>query len=484
MSRTIKFHKSVQLGREIIVDGKASLRVQIWAIWIFITLMAITITGCASASSILESPLTVVKHIETTPHGLDATQFLDPDYMQSSTHRVDPQAMLEGYLLSYTIETPNERIVVIGTEQTKAQIREIYATAVLLQRSTAGTVLKSVKDRTTNLVETPYRVSKTLVSRASQISDTKDAVTFVPEQVGQALGGLLNGVKELTVTGARISKGAAGTNCSGLACVGKVGSDVWSGFNSLAGKHNASRRLHSEFGTDPETQNKDYRRQIDRLAYAGAYTSTTIKLGAGQAGINYISPAFIGVGYYNNAEFVGQYEDAHRPKNMEKKSLLGWGADMRSVDSFYQNEAFTKQYRRRTFKVLNAIPDKSFALKFLDDAAKVKERYNAEIMVVKYEYIATLAVNEGVSEYVEDALGPVIVSNDGTAILPLYADYLSWTPQLSETLQSLAKRHDKSAIHVLGYVDADVTEKALELGVKILELQDRGAAFSLGSKLQ
>ena len=170
---------------------------------------------------------------------------------------------------------------------------------------------------------------------------------------------LAKGFEEFGVTIIRISKGAASTKCSGYTCVKKAGTDIWSGFNSLAGKHNASRRLHSEFNTDPETNNKVYRKQIDRLAYANAYTGTTIKLGAGQAGIDYLSDAFMGVGYYNNAEFIVSYEDAHRQRNNEKEILKGWGADTNLVNFFYKNKTYTKKYRRRLFKSLDTITPRS-----------------------------------------------------------------------------------------------------------------------------
>jgi len=113
---------------------------------------------------------------------VNAAQFLGAEFMQSPYHRVEPLAVSDGYMLRYAIETPYERVVVTGTEQTKRRIREIHATETLRQRSTGGAILGSAKDRTTNLVETPYRIGKTLVNRADDISNVEDAVLFVPER--------------------------------------------------------------------------------------------------------------------------------------------------------------------------------------------------------------------------------------------------------------------------------------------------------------
>ena len=408
------------------------------------------------------------------PPSVDAAQFIGADYMQGPFHRVAPQAISDGYMLRYTIETPYERMVVIGTEQAKNRIHEIQAAETLRQRSTGGAILGSAKNRTTNLVETPYRIGKTLVNRAGEISNVGEAALFVPEQVGQAAGSLLHGVGELGVTALRITKGAAGTKCSGFGCVEKAGEDIWSGVNSLAGKHNASRRLHAEFGTDPQTDYKPYRKQVDRLAYANSYTGTAIKLGAGQAGIDYISPAFTGVGYVNNAEFVGGYKDAHRQKNFEKDSYKAWGADPRAVEDLFKNDAYTKLNRRRLFAALNAIPDKAFAVRLLHDTADSPDRSHTKSHLALYDYIAALAARGEVTAFISNAPRPLISSQDGTLILPIYSDYLEASPHLIDELQNIKSRNPKAALHVLGYAAPSAKQAAKERGVQVVEWPGRG----------
>jgi len=415
------------------------------------------------ATALTAASASNAQYAQTSQRMVDAAQFLGTNYMQSPYHRVAPQAVTDGYMLRYTIETPYERMVVVGTEQAKIRIQEIHATEALRQRSTGGAILGSAKDRTTNLVRTPYRIGKTLVNRADDISNVGDAVLFVPEQVGQAAGNLIHGVGELGVTAVRITKGAAGTKCSGFNCVEKAGSDIWSGVNSLAGKHNASRRLHAEFGTDPQTDNKAYRKQIDRLAYANSYTGTTIKLGAGQAGIDYLSPAFTGIGY----------EDAHRQKNFEKNIYKSWGANPAAVESLYRNEAFTKLNRRRLFKALNTLPDKNFAVKLLHNAADSPSRSHTEAHLATNDYIAALTAKNDVAAYINNTPAPLITLRDGTVTLPIYADYLSMSPQLAASLQDLTNRSRKSAVHVLGYAGPDVKQNARRLGVQLVEWPGR-----------
>ena len=413
-------------------------------------------------------------HAQPYPqHTVDAAKFLGFEYMQSAHHRVAPLALSDGHMLRYSIETPYEQLVVTGTEQTKQRIHEIHATEALRQRSTGGAIVGAAKDRTTNLVKTPYRIGKTLVNRASDISNVEEAVLFIPKQVGQVASGLIDGVGELGVTALRITKGAAGTECSGFNCVEKAGEDIWSGVNSLAGKHNAARRLHAEFGTDPQTKNNAYRKQINRLAYANAYTGTTVKLGTGQAGIDYLSPAFIGVGYINNAEFVGGYKDAHRQRNHEKNSYKAWGTDPRMVEYLFENDAFTQRNRRRLFTALDAIPDKDLAVTLLHDIADSPNGSHTKSHLALYDHISALAVRGEITGYIYDDPWPLIASNDGTLILPIYSDYLQHTPELIAELKKLKQRNGQSALHVLGYASPEVKQGVRQLDIQVVEWPGR-----------
>ncbi len=422
---------------------------------VFIVLSAYIVTS-ERAWAELAAPVTV-----------DAKTFIGSEFMQSPYHFVAPNALSNGVMLTYIIETPMECMSITGTEQARTRIKEIHAAAILRRRSTPGAILGAAKDRTTNLIETPYRVSKSIIDKGTKINSVTDAVLFLPEYALHVTTQLIEGVKELTVTGVRVSKGAANTQCSGLGCIEKAGADVWSGVNSLAGKHNASRRIHAEFGTDPDTRFQSYRRQVDRLAYAEGYTSTTIKLGAGNAGIDYLSPAFTNVGYYNNGEFVSYYEDAHRQRNKEKKALISWGASPQTVNNFYKNRIYTKIQKRRMFKALSSLPNEKFRTKLFLEASQVKSRDAALPTLRKHEYFAMLSEQEQIERYISSEFKPMVILKNQTLILPIYADYLTWNKDLKILINKLAKGTRPKSIHVLGYATPEVTRNSQKKGIVI-----------------
>lgn len=429
-----------------------------------------TIVNLVAITYLFNSPSSYSQDLLTGSKYLNAINFLGEDYMSSPNHQVRPQAFSNGYMLEYEILNNNKIVKVLGTKQTKIYIREIEATEALQKRSTAFAILLSAKNRTTNLVETPIRVSKTIGRLGSEIKTFEDFVMFIPKHSTNAVFQLAKGFGEFGVTIIRITRGAASTKCSGYTCVKKAGTDIWSGFNSLAGKHNASRRLHSEFSTDPETNNKSYRNQIDRLAYANAYTGTTIKLGAGQAGIDYLSDAFMGVGYYNNAEFIVSYEDAHRQRNFEKEILKSWGAETDLVNFFYKNKTYTKKYRRRLFKSLDIITDKAFALDLFNAAAKENNRTIAMSKLRTIEHIAYLTSNRDVHKYLGSPELPVIIERNGLSTLTIYADLIHWTDKFESQMDAIENIDQLSNIDILGYSSLDFKKEAKMRKITVRDL--------------
>jgi len=418
----------------------------------------------------------VIPKAMATPYearlAVPAQNFLGADWMQSPYHRVAPMAHNNGFSNVYTIETSDGIYTIRGTNQTRILIKEIEATYMLRQKPTIGAVGKSLKNRTTNLVTTPLRTINAVGDRIDAVGSVEDAVLFTPRLVGDVGGGLVNGVGEMAVTGVRIVKGAAGTKCSGLECIQKAGEDIWSGINSLAGKHNASRRLHASLGTDRETRNKNLKREIDRLSYAEAYTGATFKFIIPNAELNYLSGYQRGIGYYNNGEFLAEYEDAHRGRNRDKDMLRNRGVSQETIDQLYANEAFTNKDRANLSQALSALGPTPYLSDFVNNAALAPSPYAAQNKLVIYQYYARLAQSGTLANFVA---GPSILAQrkDGTLILPFAADYIQWSPDAAIAVQNSARtaqsHGQRAEIHVLGHASQTFKNNSQRLGVNVIE---------------
>lgn len=403
------------------------------------------------------------QNFDKTDYRVAAQDILGPEWMSGKYHDVYPYALLEGDFLRYQVRTEDGDVTIKGTQDVRVYIYELYATEILRMRSTPGVVLQSTGSRMVNLVRTPVNVAKGLGRRAEDVNSLGDAAMFVPELTVDVAGGLLKGVGELFVTGERLTSSVGGTKCSGFQCVKKAGSDVWSGTNSLMGKHNASRKIHREFGTDPQTENKDYRFQVDRIAYAESYIGTAVKIGVGNAGIEAVSPIMQGVGYYNNGEFLSGYEDAHRQRNFEKNQIESWGEDRTRIAAFYKSKIFTKLQRRDFFKALNVIHDVEMKRRLFDEAYWVQDRASARAHLSRAQHIAAMSEQGKIIGFDKEAFYPSYKTRSAIRVTPIYADMLHG-PQALSLLHRDGLRQE---IHVIGRASKSFIDKAQSQGVTV-----------------
>lgn len=419
-------------------------------------------------------------------HGkyVPAQDFLTPDLMRSSLHQVNTQAYNDGYANNYEITTPHHVYVVQGTRQAIDLIYEIDATERLRQTPTLAAAGKSFKDRTTNLVQTPYRAIAGGKARYADAQAAQDksgvgrSLKSVSSGFGSVFAQLGNGMRELGTTGVRIVSSASGTKCSGFNCISKAGGDVWSGFNSLVGKHAAAKRMHQRIGTDPYSDNQVLQREVSRLAYAESYTGTGYKFGIGAAGIPVVSILAKGVGYYNNTEFVAQYEDAHKRRKAERKLLKNWGVDKEAITSLYRNPVFTHTTRTRLVMTLAKIGSQDMRVKLAEQASISTTRYIGESKLAVYEYLAKLDQGGTISGFVQNAPMAIAVRNNDTLILPFAVDYLQWTQEVAGPIQSFANlvgnptpyRH--AEIHIRGTASSLFKDNARKLGLSVVEISD------------
>ncbi len=404
---------------------------------------------------------------------VDAEKFLGTDNMSSDLYTVQPQAWNDGYANTYKIQTPKHLYVVQGTGLAITRLREIEATEKLRHKSTGLEAGKAVVERTVNLVATPVRALGGLAERIGDVENTGDALMVVPSGTAEIVGNLGNGIKELGVTGWRITTGAAGTRCQGIdGCVSKASEDVWSGVNSLAGKHIAAKEIHAELGTDPYTQNKVLQREVDRLAYTDAYISSAVKVGYTWSGVRILDPLATGVGYYNNGEFVASYEDARKYQQLEKKQMREWGVSENVINNLYKSEAFTRITRSRLTKAVSTFGTDEYKIRMIKEAASSKTRFVAESRLRVYQYLAELTDRGKIKAFVADLPSAVAVGTDGTLIFPFAVDYLKWTQEIAPTIEAFSKvsRLGTPVIHVLGQASPLFKQNTRALNVRVIEI--------------
>ena len=404
---------------------------------------------------------------------LSAQDYLGAEWMQSQWHTVSPNALNDGVFNRYEITTPDGTYTVRGTSQARQNIREIYAIYQLRERSVVDTFADSVTTRTVNWVKTPLRTIGFIGNRIGTIDSVGDAALFVPKAVYDTGDVVVSSVGEFAVTGKRVAAGAAGTKCEGFGrCVGEAGEDIWSGINSLLGKHKVSRRLHEEFGTDRQTNNPLLKREIDRLSYTEAYTGSAFKFAVPNANIDVISDYQTGIGYFNNAEFVAGYTDAHRPRNAQKKMLAEAGVSQEAIDTLYRHELYTHNQRTVLAEALETVQTKGELSGFVEGANNVQNPESADSTIALYRYLASKIQQGQIERF---AAEPVIIAQnaDGSLFTPVRADYLQWSNGLEAQARALSAKsraiNTRAQLHLLGRAAPDVSRRLNAMGITLVQ---------------
>lgn len=446
--------------------------------------MSAAFTGCASLDIIQGDPIPKSISAQTNakfeaPGPIDAAQFIGADKMQSELYRVSPKAYNDGYINTYEITTKDHDYYVQGTWRALETLNEIQATKILQGTPTIAAAGKSFAERTVNLVETPIRVMNGGFGQLEEARTHKQRLMAMSSGVGDIVGNMAHGLGQMAVTGKRILTSASSSKCTNFGqCAGKAGRDIWSGFNSLVGKHNAARRLHARLGTDPYTDNKVLKREIDRLAYAESYTGTAYKIGVGNAGIPVWSPWTSGVGYVNNGEFLSTYEDAHKQRRAEKALLGQWGVARPTIMTLYGNPAFTHTSRTHLVRALSQMSSPDFRVKLVNEIADAKTRAAAMSRLRVLDYLAKLEKDGKTQGYVTNFTSTIAYTHNGTLVLPFAVDYIKWTPDMANLVENYAQfsmshpDYKGAEIHILGKASTAFKTHVRAHGLNVREFLD------------
>lgn len=452
--------------------------------WVLGAVLAISLAACQTPYEIGDAAFGPTESsvasfpVNNASGYVPAVDFLGQDLMKSDLHEVQDQAWNDGYTNTYKIITDKHVYYAQGTQMAKKRIHEIEAIEVLRKQTPFHAAGGTILDRSANLVETPIRAIAGARTRNEEATTINDKLMLVPTGIGGVLQNLAGGLKQIGVTGVRITKGVGGTRCSSIGqCVGKAGRDIWSGMNSITGKHQASRLVHRTVGTDPYTDNKVLQNHVDKLAYTNAYTGLGFKFGLANAGIAFVSPYVTGVGYYNNVEFFSQYEDAEVRRNLEKEMLLNeWGLEQSVIDSFYGNKNFTDTTRTLFLQAATKLSSPDTRIAAISDAADSDTRYVAESKLNIYQYLASMEETGNVDGYVESTTSPIAALNSDTLVLPFTGDYISWTDEIAVPVTRFAeltgpgKQYSNAEIHVLGLSSPQFKQKSQALGLRVIEI--------------
>lgn len=363
---------------------------------------------------------------------LEAATLVPPERLSGPGFTVDPHVEIRGYMAHFTLDTPSGPLQAQSVEILAEREDELPVLFALdrLTRSdaftrTAGGALGGTARAVGNVVLHPIETLRGLpagVARffAAPFVKLGRQAQSLSDRVAREWGtaGEKYPADDGPMTDARAARGER----PGRAWYGGVGAEAGRELKRQVEYGQAKREIARQLGVDPYTSNPYLHDQLDRLAWAGVggRLSATALLGG---------TAAVATAMQIDAAVWSLDGDALRARNEER--FGAWCADDLLVRQFLRRGAFTPTFHGRMLESLGTLRPVAGGDALLELAMTARSELEARFVVNALRLLAAdPTIDAGRGRLLTIGAGLAWQRADGSLLLPLPVDYLSWTPEV------------------------------------------------------
>lgn len=366
---------------------------------------------------------------------LEAATLVPPQRLSGPGFTVDPHVEIRGYMAHFTLDTPSGPLQAQSVEILAEREDELPVLFALdrLTRSeaftrTAGGTLGGTARAVGNVVLHPIETLRGLpagVARffAAPFVKLGRQAQSLSDRVAREWGtaGEKYPADDGPMTDARAARGER----PGRAWYGGVGAEAGRELKRQVEYGQAKRELARQLGVDPYTSNPYLHDQLDRLAWAGVggrLSATALLGGVG-------GTAAVATAMQIDAAVWSLDGDALRARNEERFGT--WCADDLLVRQFLRRGAFTPTFHGRMLESLGTLRPVAGGDALLELAMTARSELEARFVVNALRLLAAdPTIDAGRGRLLTIGAGLAWQRADGSLLLPLPVDYLSWTPEV------------------------------------------------------
>lgn len=366
---------------------------------------------------------------------LEAATLVPPERLSGPGFTVDPHVEIRGYMAHFTLDTPSGPLQAQSVEILAEREDELPVLFALdrLTRSeaftrTAGGTLGGTARAIGNVVLHPIETLRGLpagVARffAAPFVKLGRQAQSLSDRVAREWG--TAGEKYPADDGPMTDARAASGERPGRAWYGGVGAEAGRELKRQVEYGQAKRELARQLGVDPYTSNPYLHDQLDRLAWAGVggrLSATALLGGVG-------GTAAVATAMQIDAAVWSLDGDALRARNEER--FGAWCADDLLVRQFLRRGAFTPTFHGRMLESLGTLRPVAGGDALLELAMTARSELEARFVVNALRLLAAdPTIDAGRGRLLTIGAGLAWQRADGSLLLPLPVDYLSWTPEV------------------------------------------------------
>ncbi len=351
---------------------------------------------------------------------LSASDFLPVELLQGPSHRVRGQAVTDGYMAHFEIDTDFGVFTATGVPEAKRRIVEAGAIRKLMETSKSDLFAEGLK----RSIEQPIDAVKGIVTHPV------DAVKQAPKTVRHFFTKVGRGVTNAVD---RVGDAIRSDDTDPGQAAAAAGRGLGNAAKSAAGFDKAKLDTARQLGVDPYSDNERLQEEMDKVTWAFFAGGLPLRIGAAAASAGLAVAATKMVGIPEDTYALTSGELALR----DERALTAMGVALEDIKSFQAHHALSTTRRHRIVTYLEAMPEAEGRdhLVRLANACETPEQ--AEFLI---SALAILAERQrlGDASYVSlQVLGrlPGAATADGELHVPAPVDYVTWTEEVAHFAQ-------------------------------------------------
>lgn len=352
---------------------------------------------------------------------LDSKELVSEELMRGPCHRVREQAVTDGFIAHFEIDSDFGTFSATGVPQVRQRIAEIEAIRKLVETSKGDLFAEGLK----RSIEQPIDAVKNIVTHpVDSIKRTPKTVGHFFSKVG---GSIERGVNKVTDRGDDEGQGPS---------AGEVGSGIGNAAKNAAGFDKAKLDTAKQLGVDPYSDNVRLQKEMDKVTWAFFAGGLPLRIGAAVASAGVAVAATEMIGIPEETYALTQSELALRDAN----SLTAMGLREADIQAFQIQPNLSTSRRHRIVKSLEAMPAAAGRGRIILLANSCATPEQADFLVAALGILESRQ-RSGAANYSDlHVFGrlPGATTATGTLEVPAAVDHVTWTEQVS----GFAQRND------------------------------------------
>jgi hypothetical protein len=382
-----------------------------------------------------------------SPPTLNASTILQPQYLAGANFTVRNPVPTYFGSNQYTIDSDYGVFTADGNAMLMRRVAEIQGIAALQAMSQTSEFTQAAAQA----AAAPLNVAQDLVTNPlPTISSVPRGIWGFLNQAGQAVKDVAEGNQP------GVGQGNLVENLSGFA--------------------KTKRDLAIKLGVDPYCNNEVFQRELNKVAWPAFLGKFAVDLGMGAISGG-AGAALSGLNW------TGRLQDSLRDKSPAELRLMNlglltnnMGIATEAANAFLNNNAISPTTQTLTVAALAQLGNIPGQGEFILQAANSQDEHDALAFQQSVQIMAKLNNTAPVARITHLNGLTVCQTNDGTVVVPIQWDYVSWTPMTERFIIALKAAHFGKPvtgylIALTGVVSPMAGEALTERGIKLSENQ-------------